>query len=58
MNQASIMNDINAAAQELVRDRPITLLKNWDKDGQDTASLLRFYPAGSSKTARFDRYAV
>lgn len=35
-----------------------TLLKHWDEDGQDTASLLRFYPAGSSKTARFDRYAI
>lgn len=35
-----------------------TLLKHWDEDGQDTASLLRFYPAGSAKTARFNRYAI
>ena len=38
-----------------------TLLKHWkenSEDGQDTASLLRFYPAGSSKTARFNRYAI
>lgn len=25
MNQSSIMNDINAATQELVRDRPIII---------------------------------
>lgn len=30
-------------------------LKNWD---ENTASLLRFYPAGSNKTARFDRYEI
>lgn len=35
-----------------------TLLKNWDKDGTDTERLLRFYPAGSNKTARFNRYAI
>lgn len=38
-----------------------TLLKHWkenSEDGQDTASLLRFYPAGSNKTARFNRYAI
>lgn len=38
-----------------------TLLKHWkenSEDGQDTASLLRFYPAGSSKTAQFNRYAI
>lgn len=35
-----------------------TLLKNWDKDGTDTERLLRFYPATSNKTARFNRYAI
>lgn len=35
-----------------------TLLDSWDENGQDTASLLRFYPAESSKTARFNRYAI
>lgn len=35
-----------------------TLLKHWDEDGQDTTSLLRFYPAGSAKTARFNRYVI
>lgn len=38
-----------------------TLLKHWkenSEDGQDTARLLRFYPAGSNKTARFNRYAI
>ena len=32
-----------------------TLLKNWD---ENTERLLRFYPATSSKTARFNRYAI
>ena len=32
-----------------------TLLKHWD---ENTAQLLRFYPRTSSKTARFDRYAI
>jgi len=32
-----------------------TLLKNW---GENTERLLRFYPAGSNKTARFNRYAI
>lgn len=31
------------------------LLKHW---GENTAQLLRFYPRTSSKTARFDRYAI
>lgn len=35
-----------------------TLLKHWDEDGQDTASLLRFYSNTSNKTARFNRYAI
>lgn len=35
-----------------------TLLKHWDKDGTDTERLLRFYPATSNKTARFNRYAI
>ena len=35
-----------------------TLLKNWDENGTDTERLLRFYPAGSNKTARFNRYAI
>lgn len=38
-----------------------TLPKHWDEnseDGTDTERLLRFYPAGSSKTARFNRYAI
>jgi hypothetical protein len=35
-----------------------TLLRHWDEDGQDTASLLRFYSNTSNKTARFDRYAI
>ena len=34
------------------------LLKHWDEDGQDTAHLLRFYSNTSSKTARFNRYAI
>lgn len=32
-----------------------TLLKNWD---ENTERLLRFYPATSNKTARFNRYAI
>lgn len=32
-----------------------TLLKNWD---ENTERLLRFYPDGSAKTARFNRYAI
>lgn len=32
-----------------------TLLKHWD---ETTAQLLRFYARTSSKTARFDRYAI
>lgn len=32
-----------------------TLLKHWD---ENTAQLLRFYSRTSSKTARFDRYAI
>lgn len=32
-----------------------TLLDSWD---ENTERLLRFYPAGSSKTARFNRYAI
>ena len=32
-----------------------TLLKHWD---ENTAKLLRFYSRTSSKTARFDRYAI
>ena len=32
-----------------------TLLDNWD---ENTERLLRFYPAGSAKTARFNRYAI
>lgn len=32
-----------------------TLLKHWD---ENTERLLRFYPAGSSKTTRFNRYAI
>lgn len=32
-----------------------TLLKHWD---ENTEHLLRFYPAGSNKTARFNRYAI
>lgn len=35
-----------------------TLLERWDEDGQDTARLLRFYSNTSSKTARFNRYAI
>lgn len=32
-----------------------TLLKNWD---ENTERLLRFYPDGSAKTARFNRYTI
>lgn len=32
-----------------------TLLKQWD---ENTERLLRFYPATSNKTARFNRYAI
>lgn len=32
-----------------------TLLKHWD---ENTERLLRFYPATSNKTARFNRYAI
>ena len=32
-----------------------TLLKNWD---ENTERLLRFYPDGSAKTARFNRYTL
>lgn len=31
------------------------LLDHWD---ENTERLLRFYPAGASKTARFNRYAI
>ena len=59
-------NDDNAFDQMIehltstVQDMAIldTLLKNWDKDGTDTERLLRFYPATSNKTARFNRYAI
>ena len=32
-----------------------TLLRHWD---ENTERLLRFYPAGSSRTARFNHYAI
>lgn len=35
-----------------------TLLDTFDWNDENTAQLLRFYPAGSSKTARFNRYAI